>query len=111
MEARTEVTPQQVRIHEFRSNPIRQQALLTTLETDENLKTALMILEHEKKAPALPLDAPEIASVRALAMSRGAERVMDILYLLATPVPPLPPEEVKEGNYGVDLSKLPPETE
>lgn len=102
---------QELRIKEFRSNQVRQQALMTVLSDHEILKDALAICEHEKKAPSLPLDAPEIVSVRALAMSRGAERVLDILYLLAVPLPPLPPEQGGPGTYGADLSKLPPEDE
>lgn len=99
------------RILEFRSNPLRQTALLKLLSEDENLQTALSICEHEKDLPSIGLDAPEIVSIRAAALARGATRVLDTLYMLSTPVTPPPPETEKEGTYGVDLSKLPPETE
>jgi len=96
------------RIANFRNNPVRQTALLTLLQ-DPNLSEALAICEFEKEMPPIALDAPEIVSVRASALSRGAARVLDTLYLLSTPIPPRPPEEAHEGSYGANLSNLPPE--
>lgn len=110
MEAKTEITPHQQKIIQFRSNAVRQSALLKILSEEEILKDALAICESEKEIPAIAPDAPEIVSVRLAALARGAARVLDTLYLLATPVPPLPPEQGGPGTYGVDLSKLPPDT-
>ena len=92
------------RIDAFRFNTLRQSALLKVLE-DDTLQFALSICEGESKIPFIPLNAPEIVSVRAASRAEGARRVVDLLYLLATPKQK--PSEIPEALYGA--SNLSPE--
>ncbi len=84
-------------IEDFRKNQVRQQALHELLQ-NENLQTALAIISQNIKMPAIALDAPEIVSVRASALTRGSERVLDFLYLLATPY--IEPQQIPDATYG-----------
>ncbi len=84
-------------IEDFRKNQVRQNALRELLQ-NENLQTALAIISQNIKMPAIALDATEIVSVRAAALTRGSERVLDMLYLLASPY--IAPQELPESTYG-----------
>lgn len=97
---KSEVRSQADRISDFRSNQVRQAALLQLLSENENLIAALAICSKEADLPAIPLDAPEIVSVRAAALARGSKRVLDVLYLMATP-PSVQPD-LPDPTYGAE---------
>lgn len=90
-------------IDDFRKNQVRQMALSTLLQ-DDNLQTALAIIAQANRVPAIALDAAEIVSVRAAAQTRGSERTLDMLYLLATPLHE--PVSVPESTYGANPNDL-----
>ncbi len=88
---------------EFRSNQVRQMALNELLQ-NENFQTALALISKETRLPAIALDAGDIVSVRAAALTRGSERVIDMLYLMATPWHE--PLSIPESTYGANPNDL-----
>lgn len=88
---------------DFRKNQVRQMALHELLQND-NLQTALAIISKDNQLPAIALDAPELVSVRAAALTRGASRVLDALYLLATPYHE--PLTIPESTYGANPEEI-----
>lgn len=84
----------------FRSNTLHTTALQGILN-DPSMQAALAILREENKPIALPLDAPEISSVRAHAIHRAAELVLGGLYELAAPY--VEPEQLPDALYGADV--------
>lgn len=83
-------------IDEFRKNAVRQPELLQILQ-NPTLQVALSIVSEATKLGAIKLDAPEIVSVRAAALARGAERFLEILYLLSSPLVEAP--ELPDATY------------
>ena len=69
--------------NQFRSNEIKRQHLRQFIE-DPIVKEAFEIIRLEHETVGVPLDAPEISSVRAWSLMRGAKAALDTLRILTT---------------------------